>query len=725
MFIRTTRVKSGDKTYEYLQLVESFRGKNGKPTHRVLASLNDWAPSAVANLRRALDADRNGIVLPQTQPVPFVDAPQTRHVVEENLPYLHLAVFRALWAKWRLGAILDAVLPSDSIATDAEVIEALVLHRCVEPDSKLAACAWYPRTALPEMLGVKPPHFNNSRVHRALNALSNAEAAIQEALGREVAATDDGVRVTFLDLTDTWFVGQGTAMSRHGKTKEGLSKEKVGIALLCDQRGFPLRWRTVQGGSYEPTVMLSVLEEATETGLLNGHPVVMDRAMGRGAHLEELSDAGVVFLTALVRSEFATFIQDGPWVGFDEVEVALSPRTRERDVARLRQFALDAGMQPLQDGTFVKDVGVAPCERSEPIDAPAGEGPVASLFDELDYMLAAKASGAAGSWEELAGWYGIEPRTLRRYRHLLQLAEPIRLRIRQGHAESIHLEELAQIAALPEEDQVAAFDAQLAVVAAGDRGPVKSPKVLDIRRRKLLLRRVVWFSPDLFLRRRDTVRERTARLFEKVDAINKEQRERQKPRTALMILSDIRSLLTNWNWLNLFDVTTTVHQTRGRQHHEIHIAQNDDQWQRRRRLDGFGVLVASPMLHRTAEGLVHLYFSKDTVEKDFQAIKSEVELRPVRHQTDPKVKAHVSVCMLALLLRRTLEYRLARGGVAMSPTTATAALASCALNRLRPPGGPTYHTLTLASSQQRELLAALELDLLANDDHVLPKMSMR
>ncbi|MFH1464996.1 MAG: hypothetical protein ABIO70_11485 [Pseudomonadota bacterium] len=51
--------------------------------------------------------------------------------------------------------MLDELLAGGEKVNPSLVIEALTLHRCVAPGSKLAASSWYPTTALPELLGVK------------------------------------------------------------------------------------------------------------------------------------------------------------------------------------------------------------------------------------------------------------------------------------------------------------------------------------------------------------------------------------------------------------------------------------------------------------------------------------------------------------------------------------------------------------------------------------------
>ena len=64
MHLRISTVRRGDKTYRYAQLVESYRREqDGRPAHRILASLGALTDEAIANLRLALEATRTGEAL--------------------------------------------------------------------------------------------------------------------------------------------------------------------------------------------------------------------------------------------------------------------------------------------------------------------------------------------------------------------------------------------------------------------------------------------------------------------------------------------------------------------------------------------------------------------------------------------------------------------------------------------------------------------------------------
>ena len=75
------------------------------------------------------------------------------------------------------------------------------------------------------------------------------------------------------------------------------------------------------------------------------------------------------------------------------------------------------------------------------------------------------------------------------------------------------------------------------------------------------------------------------------------------------------------------------------------------------------MLVAHPKVKLSAARLCQTYRAKHAVETDFHVIKSVVKVRPVRHRTNAKVSAHVTLCMLALTVQRELTMRLEKEGL--------------------------------------------------------------
>lgn len=240
MHLRLSTVRRADKTYRYAQLVESYRREDGRPTHRILASLGALDDEAIANLRAALAANRSGDALVVTAKT-AVSTP-AKPVVQANYRYLDLAVLLRLWRESGLAGLLADLLPEHGQTLGADqVVAALVFHRCIAPGSKLAAERWFPGTALAELLSVAPAQFNNSRVHRALASLEAVDGALLARLPGVVQRTEGACVRLFIDATDTWIVGNKLPLAAEGKDKEGIYRRRVGIVLLCDQRGYPLR----------------------------------------------------------------------------------------------------------------------------------------------------------------------------------------------------------------------------------------------------------------------------------------------------------------------------------------------------------------------------------------------------------------------------------------------------------------------------------------------------
>ena len=71
---------------------------------------------------------------------------------------------------------------------------------------------------------------------------------------------------------------------------------------------------------------------------------------------------------------------------------------------------------------------------------------------------------------------------------------------------------------------------------------------------------------------------------------------------------------------------------------------------------------------------VAAYKELQTVERGFRCLKDVLALRPIYHRTEPRVRAHLFVAHLALVLGVALEKALQRAGLALSLDTALEAL---------------------------------------------------
>ncbi|MFH0901061.1 MAG: hypothetical protein V2A73_10565 [Pseudomonadota bacterium] len=721
MHIRTSRSKRNGKVYEYPQLVESYRRESdGMPMKRVVGNLSGLSATELENLRVALDAARRGkrVVAARSRSEAAVLP------IMANLRYLDVAVLIELWREWGLDELLAEALPQGEAAVPpADVVAALTIQRCVEPGSKLYATEWFPRTALPELLNLAPAQFNNTRLHRVLDDLDAANPVLMAKLARCYQDREGAFAALFLDGTDTWFVGQGPTFAERAKTKEGLVERKIGIVLLCNQQGYPLRWEVIGGRESEVVAMSRMLGLVAELPWTKQVPLVSDRAMGRSAQIGEMLAAKLFFVTALTKTEYDAYTDRIPHqmlAGFEPRDDTL----REEDIAEAARLIEKAGLQRVEDHLFVQDLGIVERVAEDAVEQPASAHEDEALAKIMQMVRSAAEAIAAGRYASQASAgraLGISKALMSRYCILLRLPETVQQQILEGKAHGRSLENLIRIARLDDaQKQVEAF----AALMASPRSRRASAKPLGIVHeqatmqpetapKSIRVRAVLYFNPQLFVDQRRRAREELAAIQSFVDELNTRLASPRSRMKRDQIAAAIDRRLRKDDLLEAFTPIITEQQIAGNTRYQVELPVDQAQWSLRRRYDGFNVIVANPDLDRSATDLCRLYRAKDVVEKDFQTIKSLVELRPIRHHVDGKVRAHVTLCMLSLLLERILQHRLA--GMCTADR-ALALLESCHLNRLR--SKESIYTVTETEREQKAILRRLRLTHLVDDDAV-------
>jgi len=69
----------------------------------------------------------------------------------------------------------------------------------------------------------------------------------------------------------------------------------------------------------------------------------------------------------------------------------------------------------------------------------------------------------------------------------------------------------------------------------------------------------------------------------------------------------------------------------------------------------------------SAEDVLKAYHALWKIEESFRIMKTTLEVRPVFHWTEPRIKGHFVICFLAFLLERTLEFKIKKANLEISP----------------------------------------------------------
>ena len=107
--------------------------------------------------------------------------------------------------------------------------------------------------------------------------------------------------------------------------------------------------------------------------------------------------------------------------------------------------------------------------------------------------------------------------------------------------------------------------------------------------------------------------------------------------------------------------------------------------------------------------VVHRYKSLADIERGFKVLKSEIEIAPVFHRLPERIKAHASICFMALILYRVMRQRLKLAASDLSPEAALADLRRIQRHTVSIDSGAPVHGVSTVQPRQAAALAALNI----------------
>lgn len=127
-----------------------------------------------------------------------------------------------------------------------------------------------------------------------------------------------------------------------------------------------------------------------------------------------------------------------------------------------------------------------------------------------------------------------------------------------------------------------------------------------------------------------------------------------------------------------FDVQISKVEPIDPQNKKVHIAVSwtrNSEWADWARLSEGCYVLRSNLKESDPQLLWKRYIQLTDVEAAFRITKDELEIRPIWHQKEDRVKAHILVCFLAYALWKALEGWMQRSGLGDAPRTVLAELA--------------------------------------------------
>jgi transposase len=121
------------------------------------------------------------------------------------------------------------------------------------------------------------------------------------------------------------------------------------------------------------------------------------------------------------------------------------------------------------------------------------------------------------------------------------------------------------------------------------------------------------------------------------------------------------------------------------------------------------LLVVTNVRDMTPEKVIERYKSLADIERGFKVLKSELEIGPVYHRLPERIRAHASICFMALILHRVMRMRLRAANTGVTPERALQSLQRIQHHRVCINGAPPLCGVSSMTTEQHNVLTALKV----------------
>lgn len=356
MYIRQCFRNVEGKRRAYWALVESVRTERG-PRQNVVAWLGALDESGRLGVLQAAKGLVGEAVTPGasskfTQPAlfEFEDTPVEPRWVRVNTNAVRVENSRAFGGPWlalqliqqlKLDEFLNKYLPKGKEHIQWSLTSMiLVIARLLDPSSELYVSEqWYPKTSLPDLLGVPADRIDDNRLYRTLDELLPHKEALEIHLKNRLGELFDiEYDLLLYDVTSTFFEGQcnGNPLAQRGYSRDQRGDcKQVCIALVVTKCGIPLGHEVFAGNTADVTTVKEIVEMMEKRHGKSDRIWVMDRGMTSEDNLEFLRQENRRYIIGTNKSLLKKFEQDllkKDWHTIrDGIEVKLCKMPKDED----------------------------------------------------------------------------------------------------------------------------------------------------------------------------------------------------------------------------------------------------------------------------------------------------------------------------------------------------------------------------------------------------------
>jgi transposase len=299
MYFRTATRTKGDKLYQSLHLVESYRTKDGKVRQRILINFGSAHRYTKEEVQEIIGALRKFFGLEEAEPELL--SPDSS--LDFGGTY---AIFR-IWEELGWSEVFTRALRAHR--HDFEVIanlKVLVANRLLDPMAKLHILDWMEGVHFP---GIEREAIDYNHLLRAMDFLIEHKRELEPKLASPLLTLfDTPLDLVFYDLTSCYFEidqedrsdkGSGISTLRNfGHDRDRSGCPQVVLGLVMTREGLPLCHYVFPGETPDKVTLEEVITDLKKRFPIRRCVVVADRGLLTEENLEVLSEADLDYIVA-------------------------------------------------------------------------------------------------------------------------------------------------------------------------------------------------------------------------------------------------------------------------------------------------------------------------------------------------------------------------------------------------------------------------------------------
>src|SRR3989475_11296962 len=292
MYIDTSHITRGDKTYTRHLLRESYRA-NGKVLHRTIANVSHCSEAEIEAMRLAL-RHKEGLGQLGT--------------IQDAVTLKQGVSFGAVWTVYHVARRLGI---AKALGTTREGKLALwqVIARVIDQGSRLSAVRLAMSHAACDVLGLGT--FDEDALYENLDWLAGAQAFVEDRLFAQRTKTKP-VSLFLYDVTSSYLEGTHNALAAFGYNRDGKKgKRQIVIGLLCDEDGHPVSIEVFPGNTQDPQTFAAQINKVKARFGVHAITFVGDRGMIKGQQIEDLAQQGLHYITAITKPQIEKLLRTG------------------------------------------------------------------------------------------------------------------------------------------------------------------------------------------------------------------------------------------------------------------------------------------------------------------------------------------------------------------------------------------------------------------------------